>query len=325
MPNNRKWILRNEAAAILKVTPQTISNYAERGLIQTRTTNRYPLFYAPDVKALAVDDGYKRNAELQKKIEQMRHQLQNEYHSMALELDRRKALFYDTFQNMAGNDINAPHIIARALRLLRDIVENAEISQRDKTILLGVVDLKPAKKILEGIGVQTRNFTAYLSPAYRRLRTYYQNKEQQYRAAIAFANELTAKNKRLEAENETLRKKVKDEEFVDALTKAGDLNNKTDYILAHFPPFNLRLTDLGVSIRALNCTRAADIETLGQLAVKTRQEIFKMRNFGRKSLIELENLLTRFNLSFGMSPEDIKAYNLVPMLHAVDETAKSKS
>ena len=68
-----------------------------------------------------------------------------------------------------------------------------------------------------------------------------------------------------------------------------------------------KLVDMDLSVRALNCLKAANVETLGQLATHNKTDLLKFRNFGRKSLIELEDLLTRLNLTFGM---DISKYKL---------------
>ncbi|MDR1591364.1 MAG: DNA-directed RNA polymerase subunit alpha [Prevotellaceae bacterium] len=62
-----------------------------------------------------------------------------------------------------------------------------------------------------------------------------------------------------------------------------------------------KLTDLDLSVRALNCLKAADLETLGDLCRITRAELLKFRNFGKKSLTELDETLDRLNLSFGMN------------------------
>jgi DNA-directed RNA polymerase subunit alpha len=68
-----------------------------------------------------------------------------------------------------------------------------------------------------------------------------------------------------------------------------------------------KLSDLDLSVRALNCLKAADVETLGQLVTYTRNDLLKFRNFGKKSLIELEELLAGMNLTFGM---DVSKYKL---------------
>ncbi len=68
-----------------------------------------------------------------------------------------------------------------------------------------------------------------------------------------------------------------------------------------------KLTDMSLSVRALNCLKSAEVETLGELVVFNKNDLLKFRNFGRKSLTELDNLLESLNLSFGM---DISKYKL---------------
>jgi DNA-directed RNA polymerase subunit alpha len=68
-----------------------------------------------------------------------------------------------------------------------------------------------------------------------------------------------------------------------------------------------KLVDMDLSVRALNCLKAADVETLGELVVFNKSDLLKFRNFGKKSLTELDQLLDQLNLSFGM---DISKYKL---------------
>jgi DNA-directed RNA polymerase subunit alpha len=64
---------------------------------------------------------------------------------------------------------------------------------------------------------------------------------------------------------------------------------------------NTKLVDLDLSVRALNCLKAADVETLGELVAYAKADLLKFRNFGKKSLTELEELVRAKNLSFGMN------------------------
>ena len=68
-----------------------------------------------------------------------------------------------------------------------------------------------------------------------------------------------------------------------------------------------RLVDMNLSVRALNCLKAADVETLGDLVQYNKTDLLKFRNFGKKSLSELDDLLESLNLSFGT---DISKYKL---------------
>ncbi len=68
-----------------------------------------------------------------------------------------------------------------------------------------------------------------------------------------------------------------------------------------------KLVDMDLSVRALNCLKAADVETLGDLVQYNKNDLLKFRNFGKKSLTELDDLLESLNLSFGT---DISKYKL---------------
>jgi DNA-directed RNA polymerase subunit alpha len=71
--------------------------------------------------------------------------------------------------------------------------------------------------------------------------------------------------------------------------------------------FKTKMVDLDLSVRALNCLKAADVETLGQLCSFNRNDLLKFRNFGKKSLNELDAKLESLHLSFGM---DLSKYKL---------------
>ncbi len=68
-----------------------------------------------------------------------------------------------------------------------------------------------------------------------------------------------------------------------------------------------KLVDMSLSVRALNCLKSAEVETLAELVVFNKTDLLKFRNFGKKSLSELEELLSSHGLTFGM---DITKYKL---------------
>jgi DNA-directed RNA polymerase subunit alpha len=70
-----------------------------------------------------------------------------------------------------------------------------------------------------------------------------------------------------------------------------------------------KLSDMGLSVRAYNCLKAADIDTFADLVSYSRAELMKFRNFGRKSLNEIDVLVEKMKLSFGM---DVSKYNIEP-------------
>ncbi len=68
-----------------------------------------------------------------------------------------------------------------------------------------------------------------------------------------------------------------------------------------------RLVDMDLSVRALNCLKAAEVDTLGELVTYNKNDLMKFRNFGKKSLTELEELVAQKQLTFGM---DLSKYKL---------------
>jgi len=86
-------------------------------------------------------------------------------------------------------------------------------------------------------------------------------------------------------------------EFEEAADKQDDEKMKMKKLL------NMSVNEIELSVRAANCLNNANITTVGQLAMKTEQEMLKYRNFGKKSLNEIKDKLTSLQLSLGMNFE----------------------
>ncbi|MDP4601301.1 MAG: DNA-directed RNA polymerase subunit alpha [Schleiferiaceae bacterium] len=96
--------------------------------------------------------------------------------------------------------------------------------------------------------------------------------------------------------------RIKSEEKVVVETESFD-----EEILHMRQLLKTKLTDLDLSVRALNCLKAAEVETLADLVTYTKQDLMKFRNFGKKSLTELDELAETKGLVFGM---DVTKYKL---------------
>lgn len=91
-------------------------------------------------------------------------------------------------------------------------------------------------------------------------------------------------------------------------TTENDGNEEFDEEVLHMRQLlKSKLVDMDLSVRALNCLKSAEVETLGELVVFNKTDLLKFRNFGKKSLTELDELFANLNLSFGM---DISKYKL---------------
>ena len=90
--------------------------------------------------------------------------------------------------------------------------------------------------------------------------------------------------------------------------ETNDADGNEEFDVLHMRQLlKTKLVDMDLSVRALNCLKSADVETLGELVVFNKTDLLKFRNFGKKSLTELDELLANLNLSFGM---DISKYKL---------------
>ena len=98
-------------------------------------------------------------------------------------------------------------------------------------------------------------------------------------------------------------------EFEEAESKQDDDKSKMKKLL------NMSVNEIELSVRAANCLNNANITTVGQLAMKSEQEMLKYRNFGKKSLNEIKEKLTALGLSLGMTFE-------ADLLEAPKEEAK---
>ena len=98
-----------------------------------------------------------------------------------------------------------------------------------------------------------------------------------------------------------------DEKITINMDDTSDSDTLDDEALRMRQLLKTKLSDQDLSVRALNCLKAADVDTVGDLVKLNRNDLLKFRNFGKKSLTELDELLASLNLKFGM---DVSIYKL---------------
>lgn len=98
-----------------------------------------------------------------------------------------------------------------------------------------------------------------------------------------------------------------DERITLEVDKSSNTDAYDEEILRLRQLLKSKLVDMELSVRALNCLKAAEVETLGELVSFSKSDLMKFRNFGRKSLTELEELVISKGLNFGM---DVTKYKL---------------
>ncbi len=100
-----------------------------------------------------------------------------------------------------------------------------------------------------------------------------------------------------------------DEKITDETVEEEENEGFDEEVLKMRQLLKQKLVDMELSVRALNCLKSAEVETLGELVVFNKNDLLKFRNFGKKSLTELEQLLQNLNLSFGMNISKYKLGN----------------
>ena len=98
-----------------------------------------------------------------------------------------------------------------------------------------------------------------------------------------------------------------DEKITVNVDEVGTVEEFDEDVLHMRQLLKTKLSDQDLSVRALNCLKAAEVDTVGDLVRFNRNDLLKFRNFGKKSLSELDDLLTTLNLHFGM---DVTPYKL---------------
>lgn len=84
-------------------------------------------------------------------------------------------------------------------------------------------------------------------------------------------------------------------------------------------PIRTPITDFGLSVRTINCLKSIEVETLGDLVSYNKSELVKLRGFGKKVLLEIENIVLSYGLEFGIKKtsfhqEDVKIQNIDPII-----------
>ena len=191
------------------------------------------------------------------------------------------------------------HDLKKKLSYYKDILsslldqEVITLSEKEKDIVISIlIQDQTLEKTGERFSLSRERIGQIFQRACWRLRLRLRNlkrESEQNKILYGDIRALVQKVKILEAENKAIREKL------DMGTK-----EQTDYEKVDFQLLATHLFDLDLSVRALNCLQAAEIKTLGNLVEYEINELIKFRNFGKKTLHELEELVESKGLEFGM-------------------------
>ena len=186
------------------------------------------------------------------------------------------------------------------------------LKEREKTILTMLLEGKDVEFVAEEYGLTRSRIMQIVSHAVRKL------------ATVKTFSELRREYKQLVFDNtnfqnviEALQNRVKKLERINNIDTAPV--SEYDYLLGDkggtfTAMMNTPVYDLGISVRSLNCLKGADVDTLYDLVKCNKTDLMKFRNFGKKSLTELEDMLDGLHLHFGMDVDAIIAADSEKMI-----------
>lgn len=283
-------ISRQDAAEILRTDPQTVSNWIEKGVLRGKMIGRIQMVDGNTIEALF--DTLKDLDESKKII----GRLQQENYEKACEL--RKTRDEWLLDLAMVNGVEKPTKLLRMITSMIDSVSDDIMADRERNILKYYLDGSEFEAIGDEYGLTRERVRQIIEKAMRKLGSL-----EPYGDVLNRCSELENENlmlkvtlKRQEAELDALRGK-KDE------AEDSTLSEQDRQVLELL---NTRLVDMNLTVRALNCLKAADLETFADLVKCQKTDLLKFRNFGRKSLGELDDLLeneserTGVRFSFGM-------------------------
>lgn len=299
-----RLLSRDEAALLLDVTPQTISNWVEKGVLKGHFVDR--LLKIDKATIEKYFDTLSDLAFIEKRIFAAKRDLQLAEKELEKNLDDTRSAIH-----LLGKGVPA-HLLNEIFSAIIEASGDDVLKEREKTILTMLLEGKDVEFVAEEYGLTRSRIMQIVSHAVRKL------------ATVKTFSELRREYKQLVFDNTNFQNVI--EALQNRIKKLERINNidtapvsEYDYLLGDkggtfTAMMNTPVYDLDISVRSLNCLKGADVDTLYDLVKCNKTDLMKFRNFGKKSLTELEDLLENLHLHFGMDVDAIIAADSEKMI-----------
>ena len=292
-----RMISRQEAALLLDMTPQSVSNWIDKGLIKGHYVEGKQVMV--DRHSIEVYfDKLSDLAFMEKRIDAMKAELTQLESSLQVKIkDMRKsdALF---------DEGNSSRVITATLQALYNVAGEELLSWREREVLK---DLFEGKSLYD---VSREHYMSYSGMANLCVRSIAKIRElKKYPSLYKEYKELKAENQPLRLYVETLDRILATfQNKVDSEIPVTEPNDEDAEELSHLKELlSTRIRDLDINMRTFNCLRAADAETLADVVRMSKNDLLRHRNFGKKCLTQLEDYIESLGLTFGMDVDSIIA------------------
>ncbi len=275
---------RNDAAAFLGVDPQTITNWVNKGLLGGYNDKSSKRFWvnADDVKK------YSEKYKMLSASEDLLDREQKELLASERKVNAKIRMLMHDALNISSFSYDK---IGSSLCTLLELTSKGEM--REKKIMQSFFDGDSISDIANRFQLSRERVRQIVIKAIRK-----------FNYAI---EELVG----LKKENDSLKKEIKDVKMR-LIMQEGE---KEEELSEDVPPsvFSIRLVNCNLPVRVLNVTKAADIDTIGDLVQYSKFDMVKFRNFGKKSLMQLDEFIHEMGLEWGMDKAKIYARGIQRM------------
>lgn len=295
-----KLIKVTEAAERLGVSRQTLENWGKNGTLRIRTMSKTGNSHWVDADTIdALGDTIQD-------IENTRKRLQQEQELIRADYRKEREIRKDIERELYMVDkFGTAAVYCKEFYMSIPIMLNELelINYRESQIMRDVINGTDLGWIAQNYGLTRTRITQIFYKGCRKARDLSTIKVQ-LNELSELKNEMAQMKAELKIMNDELKIQRAAEQELQEMDEEERIKHikETDEILKML---NTRLVDCNLTVRSLNCLKSADVETIGDLARLTRSELLRFRNFGKKSLGELDDFLDSKGLSFGTDVDKI--------------------
>ena len=281
-----RLITRKEAAELLDCEPQTITNWVEKGAINGHKVGNILMVDRESIEHYF--DDFKALADMATKIADLKTEYKNIIKDQEALLDEARGSSLTSQRAKEVFRMNQLTLISLSEGYLKD---------RESGILTEIIKGVKLEDIGNTFGLTRERVMQIATKAANKLASIEDLKQ------IRDENKtLKEENNRLSKENNLLKKYITDQRItIDAYENSDKL---------HSTIFEKRLIDLNLTVRTQNGLKSLNCDTLGDVVKLDISMLMKARNFGKKSLTEIDEFIKRLGLHWGMNPEKMSVEEL---------------
>lgn len=308
-----------DAARMMGLTPETVRSYVKRGVLDGRTTTGSCQVLLASIEQMAMSD---LTSLEQKKQALMRMEQETEDYRKELEATRRSVDRYarameeryavdDVLMNIMRNRIQLSEI----LHALIDIMDGCKEHHRAAEVMRRVIAGQDYDYIARqaGVGRERVRQLFFRGCRYLRQLSSYTELLEENKRLRAEAEEHVTREVLLNADIERIRTFIEGGRMEEARKSlsATDSEKMAAMICSGFLSTSIECRDLSLSKRSVNILKYLGVKSVYDLVLLTPEQIRDVRNAGRKTLTEIEDMLELYDLSLDMSNTDIMQWLLV--------------